>query len=162
MQDDLDFQDLQIAELIFYAQWKNQQISSLVGVDASQIGMLKHRWLKQLQDRVAYQLQPRQDQAALPWDTPDLLDSLLTEIWEDQRPSCPKRSTLGGFVLGTLDEPWTSYVDFHLNRLKCSMCLASLDDLRSESQSNPRQLRHRILQSTIGFLRPVSSTQTPT
>jgi RNA polymerase sigma factor (sigma-70 family) len=154
MQDDLDFQDLQIAELVFYAQWKNQQIATTLDIQASRIGMLKHRWLKQLQDRISSQLDRQTDQATLPWDTPELLDSLLTEIWEDQRPSCPKRSTLGGFVLGTLDTQWMTYIEFHLNRLRCSFCLANLEDLQAQSRHDPSRLHRRILQSTVGFFRP--------
>jgi hypothetical protein len=87
----------------------------------------------------------------LPWDSPDAIDSLLTETWEDLRPSCPKRSTVGGYVLGTLDEPWRHYIDFHINRLGCSFCRASLEDLQQQSRQNLGSLRRRILQSTVGF-----------
>jgi RNA polymerase sigma factor (sigma-70 family) len=153
MHDSLDMQDLQIVELVFYAQWANQKIAAELSVDADHVALLKHRWLKQLRDRVMPLIAHKLGELAVPWDTPEVLDSLLTEIWEDERPSCPKRSTVGGFVLHTLDDPWQSYVDFHINRLGCPFCRANLDDLQEQSRKDPAPLRHRILQSTVGFFR---------
>jgi RNA polymerase sigma factor (sigma-70 family) len=153
MQENQDFQDLQIVELLFYAQWKNQRIASELDVDAKQIALLKHRWLKQLQERVVQSHEHRLDHTSMLWDTPEILDSLLTEIWEDERPSCPKRSTIGGFVLGTLDEAWQHYIDCHINRMECSFCRANLEDLQVQSRQDPAQLHRRILQSTVGFFR---------
>jgi RNA polymerase sigma factor (sigma-70 family) len=145
MKEQTDLQDLSILEMVFYAQHPNQRIAAEMGMDANHIAVLKHRWIKQLHERV--------EQATLPWDAPDAMDSLLTEIWEDQRPSCPKRSTVGGYVLNTLDEPWRRYVDLHINRLGCSFCRANLEDLQQQSRQDAGTLRHRILQSTVGFLR---------
>jgi len=149
MKERTNLPDLQILEMVFYAQRPNQWIAAEMGVDANHVALLKHRWIKQLRERVEQSMR----QSDLPWDAPEAMDSLLTEIWEDQRPSCPKRSTVGGYVLGTLDEPWRRYVDFHLNRLNCSFCRANLEDLQQQSQQNASSLRHRILQSTVGFLR---------
>jgi RNA polymerase sigma factor (sigma-70 family) len=148
MKERHDLPDLQILEAVFYAQHSNQRIAAELGVEANHVAMLKHRWIKQLRQRVETSM----NQAALPWDAPETIDSLLTEIWEDQRPSCPKRSTIGGYVLNTLDDPWRRYVDFHLNRLNCSFCRASLEDLQQQSHQNAGSLRQRIMQSTVGFL----------
>jgi len=148
MKERSDLPDLQILEMVFYAQYPNHQISAELGVAPNQVALLKHRWIKQLRENVDRCMK----QAALPWESPQAIDSLLTEIWEDQRPSCPKRSTVGGFLLGTLEDPWRNYVDFHLNRLNCSFCRASLEDLQQQSQQNAGALRHRIMQSTVGFL----------
>src|SRR5665213_2116000 len=68
---------------------------------------------------------------------PSALDSLLSEVWEDQRPSCPKRSTVGGYLLKTLDEPWQNYVTFHVESLGCAYCRASLDDLDKQTCLDP-------------------------
>ncbi|MGA2440133.1 MAG: sigma-70 family RNA polymerase sigma factor [Tepidisphaeraceae bacterium] len=148
MKERADLPDLQILEMVFYAQLPNQRIAAEMGVEPNHVALLKHRWIKQLRERVEQSMA----KSALPWDAPEAMDSLLTEIWEDQRPSCPKRSTVGGYVLGTLDEPWRRYVDFHVNRLNCSFCRANLEDLQQQSQQNASSLRHRILQSTVGFL----------
>ena len=80
-------------------------------------------------------------------------DSQLTEIWEDLRLSCPKRTTIGRFVLGTLAPPWQDYIDFHLNKLGCRFCRGNLEDLAEESKEKPKATRDRIFQSTVGFLR---------
>ena len=153
MHEKADLRDLQLLETIFYAQWPNQRIAAELGEDAGQIALLKHRWIKQLRDRIAQRIERRIGEPSIPWDTAEALDSLLTEIWEEERPSCPKRSTVGGYVLYTLDDPWQAYVDFHINRLGCPFCRANLDDLQKQSRQDPAPLRHRILQSTVGFFR---------
>ena len=82
-------------------------------------------------------------------------EALLTQIWEEQRPSCPKRSTIGAYLLGTLDKPWHDYIDFHLQQLGCRFCRANLADLQQHNGAAQRhvdRLRTRIMQSTVGFL----------
>lgn len=153
LQTELNFRELQVLEMLFYAQWPNRSIAQALGIDPAHVGMVKHRWLKQLRQSVGMAM-PGAKAEDLP--TTDVLDSLLTEIWEDQRPSCPKRSTIGGYLLKTLDEPWQQYAAFHLDVLGCSFCRANLDDLRKQTQQDPRALRTRILQSTVGFLRKTS------
>ena len=79
--------------------------------------------------------------------------SLLTELWEDQRPTCPKRSTIGRYLLKTLEEPWRSYVEFHVEKLGCHFCRANLEDLQKQTAAEPVEVRERVLQSTVGFFR---------
>jgi RNA polymerase sigma factor (sigma-70 family) len=149
MKERTDLSNLQILEMVFYGQHPNQRIAAELGGEPGQVALLKHRWIKQLREHVEQSM----NKSGLPWDSEGAMDSLLTETWEDQRPSCPKRSTVGGYVLGTLDQPWQRYVDFHINRLGCSFCRANLEDVRQQSQQNAGALRNRILQSTVGFLR---------
>jgi len=153
MQERLDLRNVQIVELLFYAQWPNPRIAENVGLEAVQIAQLKHRWLKELRGAVAPTMSTLGEEDAIPWNSPDALDSLLTEIWENRRPSCPKRSTVGGYVLDTLDDPWRSYIDFHINQLGCSFCRANLEDLQEQTRHDAVALRHRILQSTVGFFK---------
>jgi hypothetical protein len=77
----------------------------------------------------------------------------VTEVWEEQRLTCPKRSTIGRYVLGTLEPQWQELVDFHLNRLGCRFCRANLDDLQKKTEQDSAVVRDRILHSTIGFFR---------
>jgi RNA polymerase sigma factor (sigma-70 family) len=145
-----DLQDLLIMEMLFYAQLRNKEIARLSGLDEKAIALIKHRRLKQLRDRVA----ERMDAADLSGlDAPGAADSMLTEVWEEQRPSCPKRSTLGGYLLKTLEKPWQEYVEGHVNKLGCRFCRANLDDLKAETKQAPRAFRDRVMQSTVGFLR---------
>jgi hypothetical protein len=122
-----------------------------MNLDEKYVALLKHRWIKHLRARVAGALGP--DAAANDADpTPDQI-SLLSQVWEEYRPSCPKRSTLGGYLLGTLDDPWRNYIAFHVDTLGCRFCAANLDDLRRETARETDTLRDRIMQSSIGFFR---------
>jgi len=144
LQGELDFQSLQMMELLFYAQARNKDIAALLGTDEQHVGMQKHRWLKQLKRRVGGGAGETDDEFA---------DPLLTEVWEDRRPTCPKRTTIGGFLLGSLEPAWQRYVEFHLNRLGCTLCRANLDDMKKQQDRDATVLRERIVQSTIGFMR---------
>src|SRR5882757_7582574 len=103
-----NFRDLQLVEMLFYAQMRNNAIAAMMGLDEKYIALLKHRWIKQLRAQID---QVTSESAA------DGAESLLSEVWEEYRPSCPKRSTLGGYVLATLDAPWHAYVEFHTQKL---------------------------------------------
>lgn len=144
---DLNFRDLQLVEMLFYAQMRNEAIAAATGLDNKYIGLLKHRWIKQLRSRIVQALGSAADA-----DDPRH-ESLLSEVWEEYRPSCPKRTTLGGYLLGTLDEPWARYVEFHVTSLGCRFCTANLEDLRRETAESDVVVRNRILQSTVGFFR---------
>ncbi len=141
-----NFRDLQLVEMLFYAQMRNNAIAAMMGLDEKYIALLKHRWIKQLRAQI--------DQA-----TSDSAiggaESLLSEVWEEYRPSCPKRSTLGGYLLGTLDAPWHAYVEFHVQKLGCRFCNANLEDIKKETAAQPAadQFRHRVMQSSAGFFR---------
>jgi RNA polymerase sigma factor (sigma-70 family) len=145
LQLELRFRDLQIFEMIFYAQLRNKDIAELVGMDEKQIALLKHRFIKRLASALssgAEQLDYHPD------------ETLLTRLWDEHRPSCPKRSTLGKMLLGLAPPDWTEYIRFHVNTLGCKACHANLQDLRNETQQRPaRPLSNRIMQSSIGFFR---------
>lgn len=143
LQRDCNFAELQLLEMIFFAQRPNQEIARALDLKPERVAMAKHRWIKQVRERVA-------PNAAA---EPEALDSLLTEIWETERLTCPKRTTLGGHLLNTLDAPWSAYVRFHLTTVNCPFCAANVEDLQKQTQSDPRPLRDRILQSTVGFFR---------
>jgi RNA polymerase sigma factor (sigma-70 family) len=148
LRQELNFRDLQLVEMLFYAQMRNEAIAGITGLDNKYIGLLKHRWIKQLRSQVARVLKGGDGGGG-----DEREDSLLSEIWEQCRPSCPKRTTLGGYLLGTLDEPWTGYIKFHVETLGCRFCTANLDDLRRETQGAQDAFRERVLQSTVGFFR---------
>lgn len=144
-----DFRDLQLAEMLFYAQMRNNAIAAKLNLDEKYIALVKHRWLKRLRAHVEDSTTP-EDAAEIP-DAGQ--ESLLSDVWEEYRPSCPKRSTLGGHLLGTLDDPWRSYITFHVQDLGCRFCSANLDDLRKETTRETDTLRDRIMQSSVGFFR---------
>lgn len=146
-----NLRDLRVAEMLFYGQLRNKDIGGIIGLDEKHVALIKHRCLNHVREHVA-----RSSRAAgEAWaglETSGAAESLLTEVWEEQRLTCPKRTTLGRHLLGTLEPPWQQHVDFHLNRLGCRFCQANLEDLQRQTASEPvHALRDRILHSTIGF-----------
>jgi RNA polymerase sigma factor (sigma-70 family) len=151
LQRDCNFAELQLLEMIFFAQRPNQEIARALDLKPERVAMAKHRWIKQVRERIGPQL--GQHDASIIAAEPEAVDSLLTEIWETERLTCPKRTTLGGYLLNTLDPPWFAYVRFHLTTVNCPFCSANVEDLQKQTQSDSRPLRDRILQSTVGFFR---------
>jgi len=152
-----NFRDLQIIEMLFYAQIRNKDAASVLGMDEKQIALIKHRALREIREQVVARGTVSKSEAPMidtpAWEASAQSASLLSEVWERQRPTCPKRSTLGRYVLGTLEPAWQTYVDFHVNKLGCVFCRANLDDLKKQSEEQPRALHSRVLQSTVGFFR---------
>ena len=141
----LNFRDMMIVELLFYCQLSNMDTGKIVGISERNIAVIKHRCLKQVKEGIAA--------AAVSFEDSTGFESLLTEVWEAGRLSCPKRSTIGAMLLGTLEADWQGYVEFHLNRLGCHFCRANLDDLKQQTADDPsRKIHERILESTVGFL----------
>jgi RNA polymerase sigma factor (sigma-70 family) len=151
----LRLRDLKVIEMIFYVQLRNKDIARIAGLPESQVALLKHRYLQRLQEYVQQDLRISRDFAIESLaNLPEQFDAVLAEIWQEQRLSCPKRSTIGAYVLGTLEPAWLDYVAFHLDTLGCQFCRANLDDLRRQTESGQTStLRQRILNSTAGFLR---------
>ena len=147
--ESLNFRDLQILEMLFYCQLPNKKAAELAGMDEKQVALIKHRVLKKIAAHAGRTV--RQDGHEPSAD--DVHDALLTEVWEDLRPSCPKRNTIGAYLLGSLEEPWQAYVQFHIETLGCRFCQANLEDLRKKTADDAPRIRDRILDSTIGFLR---------
>lgn len=142
----LKFQSLMIIELLFYAGLSNQETARLLDSDVANIRATKHRCLRWLQKKLMTSC-PVQDESF------HCSDDLIRDIWASQRLSCPKRSTLGAFLLEELDPAWFEYVDFHLSSLGCHFCRASFKDLQQEQNREQQDDFHqRILASTIGFL----------
>lgn len=139
------FRDLQVMEMLFYAQMRNGDVARLAGMDEKAVALLKHRWLKELAAGIGAQAEANES----------LSDSLLTEVWEELRPTCPKRSTVGRMLLGTLEGPWAEYVSFHVRMLGCRFCQANLADLQPAPEQATRSAYERLYQSTVGFLRRV-------
>jgi RNA polymerase sigma factor (sigma-70 family) len=146
--------EIRAIELLFYAQMRNKDIAAICGMDEKQVGLLKFRAMGQIREHVAEGFSPVQRQALeeFRWEDAEAADSLLTRVWEQIRPTCPKRSTLGRLVLGTLESPWREHVEFHLNELGCRFCAANLEDLKRETNAQPTAVREKIFQSTVGFL----------
>ncbi len=143
------FRDLKIAEGLFYAGCRNQQLAELLELPESEIRLVKHRLLK----RLAQSIKDADRSAEVEGFTDEPFGGVLTSVWESQRPSCPKRTTLGKFTLGLLPPNWDTFVDFHVNTLGCTFCTANLAELDSATtQSYEKNTQDRLFTSTVGFL----------
>lgn len=83
------------------------------------------------------------------------------EIWHRHRLSCPSRSELGGYLLGTLDSQERDYLDFHMVVVGCRVCAANLEDLKTASAEVSQQpaRRQRYFESSAGLLRESEDDQ---
>ena len=137
------FRDLQIIEMLFYAQLRNRDIGNVLEIDEKQVALVKHRLIKRLADELG-------DQTC-----EELTDeSMLSRLWEEHRPSCPKRSTVGKWLMGTLEPDWADYVAFHVEQLGCRFCQANRSDLQADTEPVDAKLaQQRIMQSSVGFFR---------
>lgn len=152
-----NFRDLQIVEMLFYAQLRNKEVAGVMKMDEKAVALIKHRCLNEIRDHiVSHARLATSDSQWLQtpaWESAQATASMITEVWESQRPTCPKRSTIGRLMLKTLEGKWKEYVDFHVNRLGCRFCRANLDDLQKQTEEAPKALHDRVMHSTIGFFK---------
>jgi RNA polymerase sigma factor (sigma-70 family) len=153
LQSDLRFRDLQLIEMIFYAQMRNNRIAELLSISEQQVALLKHRFVK----RVAKSIHEERadgspDGQVITESEPP--EHLLIEVWELVRPTCPKRSTLGKYTLRTLEADWMDHIQFHVDQLGCRLCRANLDDMHQQIDDEAaKSFSDRVMQSSIGFFR---------
>jgi hypothetical protein len=86
----------------------------------------------------------------------------LGAIWRRQRLTCPSREQLGSYLLQALDPEFQKYLEFHLREIGCPFCQANLTDLQSlrqEPETQKRQRRQRIFESSAGFLQSGQDTR---
>ncbi|MFG0289281.1 MAG: RNA polymerase sigma factor [Rhodopirellula sp. JB044] len=141
------FRDLSIVEAIFYAGLRNHQIAELMTLPANDIAVVKHRFIQRLQRQIA---SGGELGSEVPSET-SRINADLAAAWEFNRPTCPKRSTLGRYMLSILPSSWQDFVNFHVETLGCRYCRANLFEMQNTSGPQPRD--ERMFQSTIGFLK---------
>lgn len=141
------FRDLKIAEGLFFAGLKNRQLASAMSATENEVAVVKHRMLGRLKA-----LMEDGTAAVVEENTEELLLPDLEQVWLDQRPSCPKRTTLGKYALEILPSDWNDFVHFHVCVLGCGFCQANLVELQEvEGEASP-ETAEVLFQSTIGFL----------
>ncbi len=144
------FLDLIVVEMLMVLGLRNKEVAADLNLTETAVAGIKFRVLDQW--RKATLAAP----GAREWEDADLAaDSTLGKIWSEEGISCLKRSTLGRYLLGTLDEDWHAYIAFHVEQADCDRCRANLDDLREEDAADAAAhlaLRERCFASSIGFL----------
>ena len=144
------FQELVVVEMLMVLGMRNKEVASDLELTETAVAGIKFRAL----DRLRQLAQASPD--AHEWHEADLAAaSSIARIWREEGISCPKRTTLGRYLLGALDDEWMSYIEFHAEAGGCDRCQANLDDLRSEDEGAEearRELRERCFASSVGFL----------
>lgn len=149
MRDNNRFGDLQVIELSFYVGSRNKDIAALLELDEKQVAGIKFRAIQRLKVMLESSSMPDSPQL----DSTEVTDVTVSEIWRRRRLTCLKRSTLGAYLFGVLEEPWLGYTQFHLDVVACPLCLANLEDLRTETEAEPRPgYTDRFFQTSVGFL----------
>lgn len=81
----------------------------------------------------------------------------LGDIWRRHRLSCPTREQLGSYLLGVLSDDAADYVRFHMEKVGCRFCSASVADLAAQQSAadseEVQQRRQRYFHSSAGYLR---------
>ena len=150
LRDRAAFHDLQVIELVFFAGKRNLDVAELLDVDQKAVAGIKFRAIQKLQKYLA---EPDVSGEARAFVDDTGADVTVSRVWREHRLTCLKRSTLGSYLLGVLEEPWHSYTQFHLDVVGCQMCVANLSDLQTEQgEAAPTDQEH-IFQSSIGFLK---------
>lgn len=147
--------DLQVIELIFFAGWRNKHVAAALNMNEKAVAGVKFRAVARLR---AF-LEERPGSSGLFSDVDDLaMNSSVASVWQARRLTCLKRSTLGAYLLGIVDEAWDAYIRFHLETLACPFCKANLADLRAEQdEQKTRHIEERMFASSVGFLSGPSS-----
>jgi RNA polymerase sigma factor (sigma-70 family) len=144
------FHDLIVIEMLVVLGLRNKEVASDLGLSETAVAGIKFRVL----DR--WRQLAREADLTREWDESDLASaSTVARIWREEGVSCPKRSTLGRYLLGALDEGWQEYIEFHAELAACDRCIANLDDLRAEDDRDEQareNLRQRCFASSVGFL----------
>lgn len=148
LRDRAAFEDLQVIELVFFAGMRNLAIADLLEIDQKAVAGIKFRAIQKLQKFLG-----QRDPDALACLDESEADVTVARVWRERRLTCLKRSTLGSYLLGVLDEPWQSYTQFHLDVVGCPMCLANLADLEAEEDERTPADTERMFASSAGFLR---------
>lgn len=150
LRDKGKLEDLQVVELLFYVGLRNKDVGQRLGRDEKAVAGVKFRSLNRLREFLDEQAPKDRD---LLGGQEVSTDASIAKVWRQRRLSCLKRSTIGSYLLGVLEEPWQSYTTFHLEEVQCLMCRANLEDLSAESeQLSDGGLGERVFQSSVGFL----------
>lgn len=144
------FRELIVIEMLVVLGMRNKDIAGDLDMPETAVAGIKFRVLKRWRELTEQQAIEHD------WSEADLArDSHLAKIWMDEGVSCPKRTTLGRYLLGALDADLGDFVEFHVDVHGCDRCNANLDDLRSEDERDAGardRLRERCFASSVGFL----------
>ncbi|HUQ69358.1 MAG TPA: hypothetical protein VM165_07545 [Planctomycetaceae bacterium] len=77
-------------------------------------------------------------------------------LWQQQRVSCPGRSTWAAYLAGELGGGLTGYLQFHLDEIGCRFCAANVADLKANDPDAERRTR-KYFETSVGRLSQVAA-----
>jgi RNA polymerase sigma factor (sigma-70 family) len=144
--------DIQVIELLFYIGRRNKEAAEILGRDEKTIAGVKFRAVGRLREFLEERRSVGGSEETLDEDRFSA-DATIARVWRQRRLTCLKRSTIGAYLLGVLDEPWRRFTEFHLETVGCLMCRANRDDLAAPGEPvRTAEAAERLFQSSIGFL----------
>jgi RNA polymerase sigma-70 factor (ECF subfamily) len=154
-----EFLRLCVIEALFSGGWRNRDTWKRFRLrDETAVAGIKFRALKRLRQLAAVRESGNdllRYLAAAEEGDQRILDLDIRSVWRQRRVSCPARHFLARLIAGTLDEGAQSFLRFHLDEMKCEMCLANHDDLSNKIQEAELQVFiERVAESTQRFLGP--------
>ena len=77
-------------------------------------------------------------------------------LWQQQRVSCPSRSTWAAYLAGELGGGLSDYLKFHLDDIGCRFCAANVADLQANDPDAERRTR-KYFETSVGRLSQVAA-----
>jgi len=80
----------------------------------------------------------------------------LGEIWRRHRLTCPNREQLVMYLDQRLPAEESKYIEFHLNQVRCRLCVASYEDIcisRQDEDDETGSRQQRILDRSSTYLK---------
>jgi len=79
-------------------------------------------------------------------------------LWQQQRISCPSRSTWAAYLADELGGGLTDYLQFHLDDIGCRFCAANVADLQASDPDAERRTR-KYFETSVGRLSQVEGAK---
>ncbi|MAB80811.1 MAG: hypothetical protein CMJ89_15795 [Planctomycetes bacterium] len=147
-----EFGRLCVIEAIFSGGWRNRDTWKRFGLrDETAVAGIKFRALRRLR-QLASVRESGSDLLhflAVAEETDHrILDLDVRRVWKDRRVSCPDRHWIARFLMDALPEGSAAFVRFHIEEMKCSICIANRDDVENADRAELEPLMKRVRVST--------------
>lgn len=152
-----EFVRLMVIEALFFGGWRNKDTWQRFGLnDETSVAGIKFRALVRIRELAQERPEATELFLALSRLTQAgeaTFDFDVGQVWRASRASCPARVWLARSLAGTLPAGPKSFVDFHLDEMRCEFCRANVEDLRARTSDELEALHERARESTLRFLR---------
>lgn len=152
-----EFVRLMVIEALFHGGWRNKDTWRRFDLrDETSVAGIKFRALNRLRELVTHDARENELYVLLSGAVESgeaSFDFDAGEVWREARVSCPARYWLARRLAGNLQEGPKTFIDFHLDEMKCAYCQANVDDLRGAQAAELVDLHDDLRRSTLRSLR---------